>query len=81
MSSRLPIVLFLAVAALSVAEPAYAYIGPGAGISLLGAVWALLLAVLTAVAMVVWYPVRRAMQRSRRRKPQAADRDASARSA
>jgi hypothetical protein len=38
---------------------AEAYIGPGAGISLLGAFWGLVLAVVTAIAAVVWYPLRK----------------------
>jgi hypothetical protein len=47
----------------AVTWPAEAYIGPGAGISLLGAFWALILAVVTAVGFVVWYPLRRMFRR------------------
>lgn len=43
------------------------YIGPGAGLSLLGALWALLLAVLTAVVFVVAWPVRKMLLRRRGR--------------
>lgn len=39
------------------AGPALAYVGPGVGLSLLGALWALLLAVLAAVAFVVAWPL------------------------
>ena len=61
---------FLAVAittALTLAAtPAMAYVGPGAGLSLLGAFWGLLVAILAALAFVVVYPVRR-MMRARKR--------------
>jgi len=42
-----------------------AYVGPGAGLSLLGALWALLLAVITAIAFVFAWPVRRMLRRKR----------------
>jgi membrane protein implicated in regulation of membrane protease activity len=55
-----------ATALMLAAAPAMAYVGPGAGLSLLGAFWGLLVAVLAALAFVVVYPVRR-MMRARRR--------------
>jgi hypothetical protein len=66
--------LFLAVAALAATlpGPALAYIGPGAGISLLGALWALVAAVGAAIVFVVAWPIRRALKR--RRRPGAAER-------
>ena len=48
------------------ATPALAYVGPGAGLSLLGAFWGLLVAILAALAFVIVYPVRR-MMRARKR--------------
>jgi membrane protein implicated in regulation of membrane protease activity len=61
---------FLAMAITTVltlaATPAMAYVGPGAGLSLLGAFWGLLVAILAALAFVVVYPVRR-MMRARKR--------------
>jgi hypothetical protein len=42
---------------------AEAYIGPGAGLSLLGALWALLAAVGAALAFVVIWPIRKAIRR------------------
>jgi membrane protein implicated in regulation of membrane protease activity len=61
---------FLAMAMTTVltlaATPAMAYVGPGAGLSLLGAFWGLLVAILAALAFVVVYPVRR-MMRARKR--------------
>jgi membrane protein implicated in regulation of membrane protease activity len=61
---------FLAMATTTVltlaATPALAYVGPGAGLSLLGAFWGLLVAILAALAFVIVYPVRR-MMRARKR--------------
>ena len=61
---------FLAMATITAltlaATPALAYVGPGAGLSLLGAFWGLLVAILAALAFVVVYPVRR-MMRARKR--------------
>jgi membrane protein implicated in regulation of membrane protease activity len=48
------------------ALPALAYVGPGAGLSLLGAFWGLLIAVLAALAFVVLYPIRRLMRARKR---------------
>lgn len=44
---------------------AQAYVGPGAGLSALGALWALVLALFTAVFFVLAWPVRRALRRRR----------------
>jgi hypothetical protein len=60
-----------AAAALTVgvALPAFAYIGPGAGLSLLGAFWGLLLAVGAALGFVILWPLRRMFKRDRTREP------------
>ena len=50
---------------LSVIMPAAAYIGPGAGLSLLGAFWGLLLAVGAALGFVILWPLRRLFRRNR----------------
>ena len=60
-------VLALAVAA---PDPALAYIGPGAGITMLGALWGVLAAIVLALAAVLAWPIRAAV-RSRRRKARA----------
>ena len=49
---------------------ASAYVGPGAGLSLLGALWALIVAIVLAVAFVVAWPVRRMMRNRRNNQPQ-----------
>ena len=51
-----------------------AYVGPGAGLSLLGALWALLVAILTAVFFIFAWPIRRMLRR--RREALAAQTDA-----
>ncbi|MBB2969932.1 hypothetical protein [Mesorhizobium sp. RMAD-H1] len=57
--------LIILLVTLSEPTAAFAYVGPGAGLSLLGALWALLAAVATAIFFVVAWPIRK-MVRSRR---------------
>lgn len=45
--------------------PALAYVGPGAGISLLGALWALVAVIGSALLYVVLWPLRRLHRRRR----------------
>jgi hypothetical protein len=57
---RVWFVLAATLAALAVLPAeAYAYIGPGAGISAIGAVVAFLAAIVFAIVGFVWYPVKR----------------------
>jgi len=62
-------IMFLAVVCgallLSVSFPAQAYVGPGAGISLLGALWALIAVIGSAILYVVLWPLRRIRKRRR----------------
>ncbi|MGH6902257.1 MAG: hypothetical protein ACREIR_05910, partial [Geminicoccaceae bacterium] len=61
----------------SVVAPAAAYIGPGAGLSAIGLVLAMVAALGLAVVGFVWYPVKRLLRRrgsaarSQDRKPTA----------
>ena len=57
--------LAVMVAAAGAAAPAVAYVGPGAGLSLIGAFWGLLVAVFAALAFIVVWPVRRLLRRGR----------------
>jgi type VI protein secretion system component VasK len=71
---------FLFVGALVLAAvvgpvPAFAYVGPGAGLSLIGAFWALILAVLTALFFLVAWPMRRLLRQSRGRTHRAEKRE------
>lgn len=55
--------LFAATALLLASAPAVAYVGPGAGLSLAGAVWGLVVAVVAAVGFIVLWPIRRYFKR------------------
>ena len=59
-----------------------AYIGPGAGLSLLGALWALIAAIAVALGFIVLWPFRQARKRRAAQKEalaaQAATRDTAA---
>jgi hypothetical protein len=49
------------------ATPAHAYIGPGAGITMLGALWGVVVAVALALGAVLFWPIRVLLRRARRR--------------
>jgi hypothetical protein len=51
------------VLALTASEAAFAYVGPGAGLSLLGALWGLIAALGAAVLFVILWPLRQARKR------------------
>ncbi|HEY9198823.1 MAG TPA: hypothetical protein VIR60_05600 [Gammaproteobacteria bacterium] len=51
---------------------ASAYVGPGAGLSAVGAIFALVAALGLAVVGFVWYPVKRLLQRNSSRTADAA---------
>jgi amino acid transporter len=45
------------------ATPAFAYIGPGAGLSAIGAFLALIMGVILAFVGFIWYPVKRLLRK------------------
>ena len=51
------------VSLLFTAATAYAYVGPGAGLGVIGAILGTLLAVIMAIAGVIWYPVKRLLKK------------------
>ena len=53
-------------AAALAASPAFAYVGPGAGLTLLGALWGLIVAVVLSVGFILLWPIRRMMRRNKR---------------
>ncbi|WGF87428.1 hypothetical protein [Marinivivus vitaminiproducens] len=63
--NRAIVVALAALVSIGLTEPAFAYIGPGAGLSLLGAVWGLFVALLAAVGFLLLWPLRRMMRRSK----------------
>jgi hypothetical protein len=55
----------VAGACLTGAAPAFAYVGPGAGLSALGAFFALILGVILAFVGFIWYPVKRFLRKGK----------------
>jgi hypothetical protein len=47
------------------ANPVLAYVGPGAGLGLLSAFWALLSAIVSSLAFLVIWPIRHRLRRRR----------------
>lgn len=69
--------LTLAIGALAVlvalwADPAAAYIGPGAGITMLGALWGVVVAVFLALGAVLFWPIRVLLRKRRKSEPTGA---------
>lgn len=61
----------LAVLTAGLPAVAHAYVGPGAGLSLVAAFWAILVAVATIVVFTLMWPIRRMMKRRSAGKPTA----------
>ena len=50
---------------LTVATPAQAYVGPGAGLAAIGAFLALIASVVVALVAFIWFPIRRLLRKMR----------------
>lgn len=59
---HLPLVA-VALLVLTAPAPAWAYIGPGSGLSAIGAAFALVASVVVAMVGFVWYPLKRVWRR------------------
>ncbi len=59
--------MFAALLLAAAATPALAYVGPGAGLGVIGTLVAVVGAVLLMIVGFVWYPVKRMMKK--RKKP------------
>jgi len=59
-----PAALAIASVILLAATPAQAYVGPGAGLSMIGTLVALVSVLCLAVAGFVWYPLKRLLRRN-----------------
>ena len=57
----------LAVMFSIVAAPALAYIGPGAGITVIGAAFGVLATIAVVIFSLLWYPVRRLRGKKKRK--------------
>lgn len=62
-AAKTGLVCALAAAAALLPDLAYAYVGPGAGLTAIGTVVALFAAVLFAIVGFVWYPIKRLLGR------------------
>ncbi len=67
------VLLILSVVCLAPA-PALGYIGPGGGLSAIGAFLAALAAIILAVFGFLWYPVKRLLRRRKRTRRQKSER-------
>ncbi|MBS1261704.1 MAG: hypothetical protein MAG453_01033 [Calditrichaeota bacterium] len=65
MWNRLRTGILLAGVLLTVPALSFAYVGPGAGVTLLGALWAVIVAVFMVIAGVVLWPVRSLLRKRR----------------
>ena len=65
--------LFIALGALLLPGIAAAYVGPGAGISMLGALWGLIIGVVMAVGVILFWPIRMMMRKSKAKKAAEAE--------
>lgn len=63
---------WLSASVLLIAGPALAYVGPGAGITMLGALWGVLVALVLALGAVLYLPIRTVLRKRRQRRPEAA---------
>jgi len=63
---RLLLSALVAIVLTLVATPAFAYIGPGAGITMLSALWGIIVAVVLALAAVLFWPIRALLRRRRK---------------
>jgi membrane protein implicated in regulation of membrane protease activity len=70
--SQVLIISGVAGAILLLPHTADAYVGPGAGLSLLGALWALVVAIGAAIAFIIAWPIRRMRRRKREERELAA---------
>ena len=52
---------------------AMAYVGPGAGISVLGALWGLIVGVVMALAVILFWPIRMMIRKNKAKKAAAAN--------
>lgn len=66
----------LVLAILTLPAPAFAYVGPGAGLSVIGAALAFIASLFLALIGFIWYPLKklwRAATRRREQPPEQAD--------
>ena len=70
---RLSAITMTAIAGVLLPGLAAAYVGPGAGISMLGALWGLIVGVVMAVGVILFWPIRIMIRKAKAKKAGAAD--------
>ena len=65
---RKSISVLFALTGVLFAGTASAYVGPGAGISVLGALWGLIIGVVMAVGVILFWPIRMMMRKKKAEK-------------
>lgn len=71
MKPKIIFTLTILVITIGMVNSAAAYVGPGAGLSLLGALWGLLLSVGAALWFVIMWPLRRMRKRAQQKRDEA----------
>jgi hypothetical protein len=69
---RKTLTIFSAAALLLSTGSAVAYVGPGAGISVLGALWGLIVGIIMAVGVILFWPIRMMIRKRKAAKAEAA---------
>ena len=66
--ARASLWVLLALGLLALSDPALAYMGPGAGLTMIGSLVALVSAILVGIFGFIWYPLKRLLKRRRQDK-------------
>ena len=61
----------LTILALLFASPTMAYIGPGAGISVLGSLFGIIVTIIVAIGAIIMWPLRKLFRIKKKKKPTA----------
>jgi len=56
-------IFMLSLVSIFYTAPALAYVGPGAGLTVIGSILAIFAAIFLAIAGFVWYPIRRMIRK------------------
>ena len=70
---RLSAITTTAIAGVLLPGLAAAYVGPGAGISMLGALWGLIVGVVMALGVILFWPIRIMIRKAKAKKAGAAE--------
>lgn len=63
--ARASLWVLLALGLLTLSDPTLAYMGPGAGLTMIGSLVALVSAILAGIFGFIWYPLKRLLKRRR----------------